>query len=133
MPRKANGRADKHQDDYRMPGEAPAPEQVAGEPPIDGRADVYSLGCILFEILAGVALHRIAQQESEQDYKNHKRQGDKRRLGPNRCKRAALRPLSPLLQQPLLPVIHQSNRLLALLHGKCRKLRLQGEVIHRLF
>ena len=34
-----------------------APEQVAGDPPLDGRADVYSLGCLLFEILAGVALH----------------------------------------------------------------------------
>jgi eukaryotic-like serine/threonine-protein kinase len=33
-----------------------APEQVKKEVAIDGRADVYALGCILFEILAGQAL-----------------------------------------------------------------------------
>jgi hypothetical protein len=33
-----------------------APEQVRGQP-IDGRADVYTLGCVLFEILAGEPLH----------------------------------------------------------------------------
>src|SRR3954469_18944454 len=42
MPRKANGRADKHRDDYRMPGGLPVPEQVAnghpgnGQPAADG-------------------------------------------------------------------------------------------------
>ena len=29
-----------------------APEQIRGDHVLDGRADVYSLGCILFEILA---------------------------------------------------------------------------------
>ena len=34
-----------------------APEQVRGLADIDGRADIYTLGCVLFEILAGEALH----------------------------------------------------------------------------
>ena len=34
-----------------------APEQVRGKRDIDGRADIYTLGCLLFEILAGEALH----------------------------------------------------------------------------
>jgi eukaryotic-like serine/threonine-protein kinase len=38
------------------PGYFP-PEQAAGSPDVDGRADVYALGCVLFEILAGEPLH----------------------------------------------------------------------------
>jgi serine/threonine-protein kinase len=34
-----------------------APEQACGMPDIDGRTDVYTLGCVLFEILAGEPLH----------------------------------------------------------------------------
>jgi serine/threonine protein kinase len=34
-----------------------APEQVRGVADVDGRADIYTLGCVLFEILAGEALH----------------------------------------------------------------------------
>ena len=34
-----------------------SPEQVRGLDTLDGRADVYTLGCLLFEILAGEPLH----------------------------------------------------------------------------
>ncbi len=34
-----------------------SPEQVRGQGDVDGRADVYTLGCLLFEILSGEALH----------------------------------------------------------------------------
>ncbi|HEU4727018.1 MAG TPA: protein kinase [Kofleriaceae bacterium] len=34
-----------------------SPEQVCGMPDVDGRADIYALGCVLFEILAGEPLH----------------------------------------------------------------------------
>jgi serine/threonine protein kinase len=34
-----------------------APEQAHGLPDVDGRADIYALGCVLFEILTGEPLH----------------------------------------------------------------------------
>ncbi|MBS1122451.1 MAG: hypothetical protein H6Q90_4679 [Deltaproteobacteria bacterium] len=39
-----------------------APEQVRGRTDIDGRADIYTLGCMLFEILAGEPLHPKGQE-----------------------------------------------------------------------
>jgi hypothetical protein len=38
------------------PGYMP-PEQARGSRDIDGRADIYALGCVLFEILSGESLH----------------------------------------------------------------------------
>ncbi len=34
-----------------------SPEQIRGDADLDGRADVYALGCLLFEILTGEPLH----------------------------------------------------------------------------
>src|SRR5207302_3707766 len=43
-----------------------APEQIQDSRTVDARADVYALGCVLFEILAGEALHRTKRVSGEQ-------------------------------------------------------------------
>lgn len=41
-----------------------SPEQAAGEDHIDGRSDIYSLGCVLYEMLAGSALFQGADTQT---------------------------------------------------------------------
>lgn len=41
-----------------------SPEQAAAEPDIDGRSDVYSLGCVVYEMLAGEPPYRAATAQA---------------------------------------------------------------------
>jgi len=57
-----------------------SPEQAAGAPDVDGRTDLYSLGVVLFECLAGRPPFAAASAAAVLDMQQHHPAPDLRRL-----------------------------------------------------
>jgi tetratricopeptide (TPR) repeat protein len=72
-----------------------SPEQVAGEDDIDGRSDVYSLGCVLYELLTG---RPPFTGDSARKVLNQHLHNEPRRLTE----------LRPEIPEPVAAVIHRS-------------------------
>jgi serine/threonine-protein kinase len=99
-----------------------APEQAAGDPHVDHRADLYALGCIGFELLSGASpfANRTAQQTLAAQVSERPEALDRRRpgvppalallVGPLLEKRPADRPQSAEEVQRTLDAVHFGAR-----------------------
>ena len=73
-----------------------SPEQASGSPDIDGRTDLYSLGVVLFEALAGRPPFAAASAAAVLDMQQHAPPPDLRKL-----RRDVPRPLSDAVMKAL--------------------------------